>query len=285
MNIIIVIILNNISLSLKNSRIFIKIVVVFSLLSATLTAQEESDEQKAAANATNPLAFVTKLQIQPNYTFKDNGGDQLSMFSRIMQPSKTIGLPFIKSKDPKKIYTIYRLEMPIVSQTFPDHVGDATGLSDFILIDVVAFKLKKGLLGIGPALIMPTATSEYLGAGKWSAGVAGVYGTKAFGLSLGILGQQFFSFAGDSERADQNYLLLQPIITKIFKKGYFMNFSPIMKFDWKNSTYNIPIGLSIGKAFSKSLTMFMGAEYVITGPGQGDFTIRLNINSMFESVK
>ena len=31
--------------------------------------------------------------------------------------------------------------------------------------------------------------------------------------------------------------------------------------------------------------MFMGAEYVVTGPGQGDFTIRLNINSMFESVK
>ena len=218
-----------------------KIYFLFAIFSISLFAQEESDEQKAAANATNPLAFVTKLQIQPNYTFKDGGGDQLSMFSRIMQPSKTIGLPFIKSKNPKKIYTIYRLEVPIVSQTFPDHVGDATGLSDFILIDVVAFKLKKGLFGIGPALIMPTATSEYLGAGKWSAGASRQFMVaKAFGLSLGILGQQFFSFAGDSERADQNYLLLQPIITKIFKKGYFMNFSPIMKFDWKNSAYNIP---------------------------------------------
>jgi len=261
-----------------------KIYILFTLFSTGLFAQE-SDEQKAAANATNPLAFVTKLQIQPNYTFKDNGGDQLSIYARIMQPSKTIGLPFIKSNDPSKIYTIYRLEVPIVSQTFPDNNGDATGISDFILIDVVTFKLKKGLLGIGPALIMPTATSEYLGTGKWSAGAAAVYGTKAFGLSLGVLGQQFISFAGDSERADQNYLLLQPIITKIFKKGYFMNFSPIMKFDWKNSAYNIPIGVSIGKAFSKSLTMFMGAEYVVTGPGQGDFTIRLNINSMFESIK
>jgi len=263
----------------------IKIVVVFLLLSATIIAQEKSDKQKAAANATNPLAFVTKLQIQPNYTFKDNEGDQLSMFIRIMQPSKTIGLPFIKSKDPSKIYTIYRLEAPVISQTFPDNLGDATGLSDFIFIDVVAFKLKKGMFGIGPALIMPTATSEYLGTGKWSGGVAGVYGIKAFGLFLGVLGQQFISFAGDSERDDQNYMLLQPIITKIFEKGYFINYSPIMKFDWENSTYNIPVGLSIGKAFSKSLTMFIGAEYVVTGPGQGDFTIRLNINTMFSSVK
>ena len=262
----------------------IKIVVIFLLLSATIKAQEKSDEQKAAANATNPLAFVTKLQIQPNYTFKDNGGDQVSIFNRVMQPSKTIGLPFIKSKNPK-IYSIYRLEMPIVSQTFPDNVGDATGLSDFIIIDAITFKLKKGLFGIGPALIMPTASSEYLGSGKWSGGTVIIYGTKAFGLSIGVLGQQFFSFAGDTERADQNYMLFQPIITKIFKKGYFINYSPIMKFDWENSTYNIPVGLSIGKAFSKSLTMFIGTEYVVTGPGQGDFTIRLNINTMFSSVK
>jgi len=266
--------------TIKNSLI----IAILMISSSLVFAQEESDEQKAAGNATNPLAFVTKLQIQPNYTFKDNGGDQLSIFNRVMQPSKTIGLPFIKSKNPK-IYSIYRLEMPIVSQTFPDNEGDATGLSDFIVIDAVTFKLKKGLFGIGPALIIPTATSEYLGAGKWSAGLAAIYGTKAFGLSLGVLGQQFISFAGDSERADQNYMLFQPIITKIFKQGYFINFSPIMKFDWENSAYNIPVGVSIGKAFAKNLTMFMGAEYVVTGPGQGDFTIRLNINTMFASTK
>ena len=262
-----------------------KIYILFTLFSTGLFAQEKSDEQKAAANATNPLAFITKLQIQPNYSFNDNGGDQLSMYIRIMQPSKTIGLPFIKSKNPSKVYSIYRLEAPIISQTFPDHVGDATGISDLIFIDAVVFKLKKGLFGIGPALIMPTASSEYLGSGKWSGGAVIIYGTKALGLSLGILGQQFFSFAGDSERADQNYMLFQPIITKIFKQGYFINFSPIMKFDWDNSAYNIPLGASIGKAFAKNLTMFIGAEYVVSGPGQGDFTIRLNINTMFSSAK
>ena len=262
-----------------------KIFIVFFLFSVILVAQEESDVQQAASHATNPLAFVTKLQFQPNYTIKDNGGDQLVMISRIMQPSKSIGLPFIKSKDPSKIYTIYRLEAPIVSQTFPNNVGDATGLSDFILIDVIAFKQKKGLFGIGPALIMPTASSKFLGAGKWSAGLAGVYMTKAFGLTLGILGQQFVSFAGDSQRADQNYMLFQPIITKIFKKGYFMNFSPIMKFDWETSDYNIPLGVNFGKAFAKNLSMFIGGEYVVSGPNQGDFTIRLNINAMFASTK
>ncbi len=263
-----------------------KIINIFFLFSTVLlVAQEESDVTKAAGNATNPLAFVTKLQVQPNYTFKDNGGDVLNLTTRIMQPSETIGLPFIKSKDPSKIYTIYRLEVPIISQTMPNHEFDATGLSDLILIDVIAFKKKFGLLGIGPALMMPTASSTYLGTGKWNAGLAGVFMTKAYGLILGVLGQQFISFAGDSQRADQNFMLLQPIVTKIFNKGYFMNFSPIMKFDWENSDYNIPLGINFGKAFAQNLSMFIGGEYVVSGPGKGDFTLRLNINAMFNSTK
>lgn len=260
----------------------------FLLSSFSIVAQENQEESSvkdAAQNATNPLAFVTKLQIQPNYTLKDNGGDQLVLISRIMQPSKTIGLPFITSKDPSKIYTIYRLEAPIISQTAPNSELDATGLSDFIIVDVIAFKTKIGLLGIGPSLIIPTASSDYLGGGKWSVGAAGVFMTKAFGLTLGALGQQYFSFAGDAKRTNQNYMLFQPIVTKIFSKGYFMNFSPIMKFDWENSDYNIPLGINFGKAFAKNLSLFVGGEYVVSGSGQGDFTIRLNINAMFAPVK
>ena len=256
---------------------------IFSILSSDLIiAQEDgSSVAEAAQNATNPLAFVTKLQIQPNYSLKDNGGDQLSLISRIMQPTKTVGLPFIKSKDPSKVYTIYRLEVPVVSQTYPNSEFDATGLSDLIFVDVIAFKTKIGLLGIGPSVVIPTASSDVLGSGKWSPGLAGVFMTKGFGLTLGVLGQQYISVGGDSERPDQNFMLFQPIVTKIFQGGYFMNFSPIMKFDWENDAYNIPLGVNFGKAFAQNLSMFMGAEYVASGPGQGDFTLRLNINAMF----
>lgn len=259
--------------------------ILFLGVNSFLVAQEESDVTKAAGNATNPLAFVTKLQLQPNYTFKDNGGDVLNLTTRLMQPSKTIGLPFIKSKDPSKIYTIYRLEAPIISQTMPNHNFDATGLSDLILVDVIAFKTKIGLTGIGPALMMPTASSTYLGTGKWNVGLAGVYMTKAFGLVLGVLAQQYFSIAGDSHRDDQNFMIFQPIVTKILPDGYYINFSPIMKFDWEKSDYNIPLGINFGKAFAKNLSMFIGGEYVVSGPGQGDFTIRLNINAMFAPIK
>ncbi|MFN6116310.1 MAG: hypothetical protein ACK46G_08685 [Flavobacteriales bacterium] len=195
--------------------------LLFISTASTAMVQDDGGKGEAAANATNPLAFVTKLQFQPNYTWKDGGGDQLSLVSRIIQPTRTIGLPFIKSKDPSKVYTIYRLEFPVVSQTYaPESPENATGTGDMILLDAIAFKQAWGLLGVGPALMIPTGSPDVLTNGKWSAGLAvvGLY-TKIKGWQLGALGQQFFSVAGDADRPDQNFLLLQPIINKIMSGG------------------------------------------------------------------
>ena len=256
--------------------------LIFILYSSFAFAQEESEMAKAADDATNPLAYRTKFQVQPNFTIKDGGGDQLLLISRIMKPSRSIGLPFIKSKNPK-IYSIYRLEVPVASQTFPNSDLDATGLADIVFAEVIAFKTKFGLLAAGPLFSFPTASSPQLGTGKWSAGLAGAFTKKLGGVRVGILAQQFVSFAGDSQREDQNYMILQPVVTKVFKKGTFLNFSPEMKFDWEKQTYNIPLGLHFGKAFAKNLSIYFGVEYVVSGPGKGDFTIKLNINSMFSS--
>ena len=264
--------------------------VLISLLFITYAQTQEDDNsgmENAASQATNPLAFITKFQMQPNYTFKDNSATQFNLTTRIVQPTQSIGLPFIKSKDPSKIYTIYRLEAPIIGQTFENTPSlNATGLSDLILLDVIAFKQKWGLLGIGPGLIIPTATDPAIGSGKWSAGITAVYlNTKTKGLQFGALFQQFNSFAGQSDREDKNFMLFQPIFNKILGKGLFLQFSPIMNFNWENDTYNIPLSLAIGKAFAKNLTMNFGPEYVVSGPNKGDFTLRLNINTMFAPVK
>lgn len=271
---------------LKSNLIIALIFFIHLGFSIQAYAQEE-DHSSAAANAANPLAFVTKLQFQPNYTWTDNSGDQLSLISRIIQPTPSIGLPFIKSKDADKIYTIYRLEFPIVSQTFDTtSPANATGLSDLVFLDVVAFKQNWGLLGAGFGMILPTATPEILGSGKLSTGpvIVALY-TKIPKLQLGALAQQYFSIAGSSSRADQNFMYFQPIVNKILSKGYFLQFSPIMKFDWENDEFNIPLSIAVGKAFAKNLSMNIGPEYVISGPGKGNFTLRLNVNAMFAPVK
>lgn len=264
------------------------LLLVLTLFFLSANAQEEkSSLSDAASDATNPLAFVTKLQLQPNFTWKDNDGRQVNLTTRIIQPTASIGLPFIKSNNPSKIYTIYRLEVPIIGQTFEQNPSaDATGLADLVVLDAIVFKQKWGLLGAGPGLIIPTMNPEQISSRKWSAGVAFVLlNTQTKGLQWGVLAQQFFNFAGDSQRQNKSFMIFQPIVNKILGGGKFVQLGSILNFNWTDETYNIPIAVNFGKAFSKSLSVLAGPEYVVSGPNKGDFTVRFQINAMFASAK
>lgn len=260
-------------------------------LEMNATAQQNNAEENglgdAAANAVNPMAFITKLQLQPNFTWKDEKARQLNLTTRIVQPTPSIGLPFIKSKHPEKVYTIYRMEVPLIAQTYPEKPSlDATGLSDLIIADLIAFKQKWGIVGVGPGLLIPTNNPEQISGGKWCAGLASVIlNTQTKGLIYGALLQQYFSFAGKSNRQSRNFMLLQPIVTKILHKGFFIGFSPIVTLDWENDTYSIPVILTLGKAFAKNLSAFIGPQYMISGPNKGDVTIQFQLNAMFPPLK
>jgi hypothetical protein len=265
-----------------------KLILIFFIQQFLYTAmaQEkvaESSLGDAAANAVNPMAFVTKVQLQPNFTWKEDKARQLNLTTRIVQPTPSIGLPFIKSKHPEKVYTIYRMEIPLIAQTYPAKPSlDATGLSDLVIADLIAFKQKWGIVGVGPGLLIPTNNPEQISGGKWCAGLASVVlNTKTKGLIYGALVQQFFSFAGSNNRQSRNFMLLQPIFTKILSNGFFVGSSPILTFDWENGTYSVPVILTFGKAFAKNLSAFIGPQYMISGPNKGDVTLQFQLNAMF----
>jgi len=271
-------------MNIKRSILFLAVVLTF----LTVQSQEQPDEKgNAAANATNPLAFVTKLQVQPNFTWGENGGRTLNITSRIIQPTASVLLPFIKSADPSKIYTIYRLEVPLIGKTTDENNSmGSVGMGDLVLLDAVVFKQKWGLLGTGPALSIPTMKPENISSRKWAAGAMIVaLNTKTKGWQWGVLAQQFFSFGGDAERESQSYMLFQPIVNRIVGKGVFVQFNPIMSFNWTNSSYHVPLTVSVGKAFAKNLSVSLAPEYVVSGPVKGDFTFRFNLNAMFPPSK
>ena len=273
-----------------SSSVKLVCVVCALMMSLTLFAQDKPMDGSlgdAAANATNPMAFVTKLQVQPNITWKDNSARQINLTTRIVQPTASLLLPFIKSKDPSSVYTIYRLEMPFISQTYPEQPTlDATGLSDIILADLVAFKQPWGIMGGGPGLLIPTINPAQISGGKWCAGVAAVVmNTKTKGFLYGALVQQYFSFAGNDDKSARNFMLFQPIINKILPHGFFVGFSPVMTFDWENEDYSVPVIVNFGKAFAKNLSAFIAPQYMLTGPNKGDVTLQFQINAMFPGSK
>jgi hypothetical protein len=79
---------------------------------------------------------------------------------------------------------------------------------------------KKGLTwGVGPAILVPTATEKLLGTEKLGVGPTAVILKQANGWTYGALVNQIWSVAGSNNRADVNQMFIQPFVTYNWKSG------------------------------------------------------------------
>jgi hypothetical protein len=108
----------------------------------------------------------------------------------------------------------------------------------------------KVIWGAGPTFLLPTATDDVLGTGRFSIGPAVVVLVQPGKWTLGALVSNLFSVAGPSNRADVNSFTLQYFINYNLKKGYYLTSSPINSANWNAPNGNawlVPVGGGIGR--------------------------------------
>lgn len=128
--------------------------------------------------------------------------------------------------------------------------GGLTGFGDIRLLDLVVLAERSDfVLGVGPTFVFPSASERLTGQGKWQLGPAAgiVYTPKD--LLLGVLAQNPISFAGDSDRAAANALVLQPFATYQLGYGWFVRTEPQMILDWETNKQLLPVNLGVGRVF------------------------------------
>jgi len=103
---------------------------------------------------------------------------------------------------------IARVTIPYVT----DSPSGDSGLGDMVLFDLIKFDKSWGRWGIGPVMLLPTATDDEVGAEKWAIGPALGFVARNEKLMWGFFNQNLFSFAGDSDREDVNVSIVQPIV-------------------------------------------------------------------------
>ena len=70
--------------------------------------------------------------------------------------------------------------------------------------------------------------------------------------SVGILGRQLWSFAGDDDRPDVNQFLLEPFVNYNLNQGWFLLTDMVMTANWdahSGQRWTIPVGGGFGRVF------------------------------------
>lgn len=104
--------------------------------------------------------------------------------------------------------------------------------------------------GVGPAMVLPTASSSTLGSGKLSIGPSAVVLAQPGNWTVGALAGHVWSVAGPSDRASVNRSSLQIFIVRNLANNWYVSTAPNIVADWTanaNDRWLVPIGGGIGR--------------------------------------
>ena len=216
------------------------------VLSISVGGAQVAHADSLAETATNPIGNLVQLQIQDQYNFSNYNSDGGSNLF-ILQPI----IPIKLNWDAVPLMITRTTLTFVTTPDLGDPIGRNNGLGDLVslMFFLPKIKLEKQMIGIGPAISAPTATSDFTGSGKWSLGPGFVYiNQKIPKLQFGILGWQLWDIAGDDDRGQVNTTFFQPFINKHFDKGWYVGTPDVPgTYNWVSNNITYPFGLKVGR--------------------------------------
>jgi hypothetical protein len=201
------------------------------------------NETELAKESQNPVAKLISFPMVSNFYFNYGKNNSLQ-YVLDLKPV----IPF-SLNDSWNLIT--RTIIPIANQETLPPGGRFTGLGD-INPSVFLSPAHPGKIiwGFGPAMILPTATNEQLGQGKYSLGPTFVLLSMPGSWVFGAVVSNVWSIGGQNSRPAVNEMSLQYFVNYNFPHGWFVTSAPILTANWKEGARNrwtIPFGIGGGK--------------------------------------
>jgi hypothetical protein len=249
--------------------------LLLALAVAPATAQPTAEE--LSQQAANPIANLISFPLQNNTDFGLGPYDRSANVLNV-QPV----IPLAEGR------WITRTVVPFV--WIPDVTTESgqvsSGLSDVAFTAFYVPGAGETMWGVGPILEFPTG-GELRGSKKWSAGLSGVLLKQPGNWTLGLLFNNVWSYAGDSDREDVNKGLLQYFVVYQLGGGWYVNTAPILNVDWKapaGQRWKVPFGAGGGKLMwwgklpvNVQAQAYWFAEAPDVGP---DWQLRLQVQTL-----
>lgn len=245
----------------------------------------ENPTEELAKAAQNPVASMISLPLQNNTNF--NWGPQEGTLNVLnIQPV----WPFALNENWN---LITRTIVPVISQPalLPGQDRE-NGLGDTVFSAFFSpAEAKKAIWGVGPVLMLPTATDDRLGQDRWGAGVSFVVLTMPGRWVIGSLFNNIWDFAGSGD-ADINFFTWQYFINYNLDGGWYLTTAPIITANWEADSgdkWTVPFGGGFGRIFrigkqpiNASLQAYYNVETPTFGP---DWQLRTVVQFMFPIKK
>ena len=250
---------------------------------APAAADPDEQESMEAINKqlNNPVSSLWSLTFQHNFIISTGLPSDRERWSYNLNFQPVLPLHLTENWN-----LISRPVIPVlagvdVPQVSAGQLGwtEKSGFGDMALLSLLSPNSGKGFIwGVGPTFIFPTASEKALGQGKWQIGPAAVALYMGKDWIFGVLAQQWFSYAGDSNRPSTSQANFQYFLQYLLPDHWQVGLSPNVTVNWKadgSNQLNFPIGLGVGKLvkFGKLPVKFtLELDYSVVKPD--DFSQR-----------
>ncbi len=270
----------------KQTILAVALVGALASTTTALFAQDAATDDKAAAaelakKLSNPVAALISVPLQNNFDFGAGPNGDGFQYKVNVQPV----IPFSLTENWN---LISRTIVPIVYQENIFGTSSQAGLSDTVQSLFFSPKAPTSggwIWGVGPVLLLPTATDDLLGTEKWGAGPTAVLLKQQNGWTYGVLANHIWSYAGESSRAEVNATFLQPFLTFTTPKQTTFALNTESTYDWANSQWTVPLNASVAqlvKLGKLPLQFQIGARYYAEKPANGpDWGLRFSVTFLF----
>jgi hypothetical protein len=243
--------------------------LALGLMAAVPLARAEDDADELAKKLSNPIASLISVPMQSNFDFGAGVDGNGFAYTMNIQPV----IPISIGDDWNMIS---RTILPIAYRDYlPPPDGDTFGLGD--ITQSLFFSPKtpgpSGIIwGVGPVFLIPTATDDFLGTGKFGIGPTAVVLKQTGPWTVGVLANHIWSVAGDDDREDVNQTFLQPFLAYALGHGTTISLNTESSYDWNAAQWTVPINLGVSQVFKigdQVMSFQVGGKYYAEAPDGG----------------